>query len=52
MPNLELFSKQNGTWVVWNDCDFAKFEVIFQNEQQAMQFITDFMFKFYTDRVN
>ena len=52
MPNIELFLEANGTWIVWNKCNSAEFQVVFPNKEQAMQFISDFMFKFYTDRVN
>ena len=51
MPNLELFFEHNGTWVVWNKCKSAEFQVVFHQKEPALQFIADFMFKFYTDRV-
>jgi hypothetical protein len=52
MPHLCLFHENNGTYVVLNRTYNADFQIEFKTQEEAQKFITEFMFKFFTDRVN
>jgi hypothetical protein len=52
MPHLCLFHENNGTYVVLNRTYNADFQIEFKTQEEAQKFITEFMFKFFKDRVN
>lgn len=51
MPKMYLCQETDGTWTVLNRAYDADFQVTFETENQAKEFITEFMFKFFTSRV-
>lgn len=51
MPNLIISRENDGTYIVWNKGHFVDFQVRFETEQLALQFVTDFTFKFFSSRV-
>ena len=51
MPKMYLCQENDGTWTVLNRAYDADFQVTFETENQAKEFITEFMFKFFTSRV-